>query len=749
MLEYVADPDSISANLAWTFVFMMPIVKILDSICSDFSLFLGTRVSVRMKAVIIGEVYAKALRRKITVTETTSEDSSVDDKKSSTDEDSSDEKESKTTAELGAIINLMAIDAFKVSEICGYLHYFVGAILMIIFCTVLLYNLLGWSALVGSMAIVVLLPVNYQFAQWLGRLQKQMLGVTDKRIQKLNETFQSIRIIKFFAWEDKFFQSAMDVRNEELKYLKYRAAVWCAASFVWFITPTLITLLSFYCYTIIEGNTLTAPVAFTALSLFTLLRSPLDQLADMTSFVIQSKVSLDRVADFLDEAETSKYDQLAQEKGPNSPEIGFEKATLSWNALSKSDFKLRDLNIAFKPGKLNVIIGPTGAGKTSLLLALLGEMDLLGGKVFLPGIIPRDDVIPDENGLTESVAYCSQSAWLLNDTIRGNITFGSPLSQKRYDEVIEACGLTRDLQILSAGDQTEVGEKGITLSGGQKQRVSLARALYSNSRHLLLDDCLSAIDSHTALWIYENCITGPLMQGRTCILVSHNVALTAQHAEWIVVMENGRVKNQGTTEVLLESGDLGDDELVKSSVLNSRTQSSQNLQLLDDKNAEMKAKAATIEQKLKKLKSSEDADEEGPLIKTDGKLVDEENKAEGVVSSKVYLDYAKVLGDWKVWTAIFVTSIASQIVYMYQSWWLRTWSIHSENDTALKSAITSMGQVIESFHLAQLLGVRNFIGAVKYVQFSANMVDQVAEQHSTLYYITIYGIIGFAYGFTA
>lgn len=212
----------------------------------------------------------------------------------------------------------MAIDAFKVSEICGYLHYFVGAILMIIFCTVLLYNLLGWSALVGSLAIVVLLPVNYQFAQWLGRLQKQMLGVTDKRIQKLNETFQSIRIIKFFAWEDKFFQSAMDVRNEELKYLKYRAAVWCAASFVWFVTPTLITLLSFYCYTIIEGHTLTAPVAFTALSLFTLLRSPLDQLADMTSFVIQSKVSLDRVADFLDEAETSKYDQLAQEKGPNS-----------------------------------------------------------------------------------------------------------------------------------------------------------------------------------------------------------------------------------------------------------------------------------------------------------------------------------------------------------------------------------------------------------------------------------------------
>ncbi|KAI5958337.1 YBT1 [Candida theae] len=714
VLEYVADPDSISANLAWTFVFMMPIVKVLDSICSGCSLFLGRRVCVRMKAVIIGQVYAKALRRRITVTET----------------DSTDSTEKESTAELGAIINLMAIDAFKVSEICGYLHYFVGAILMIIFCTVLLYNLLGWSALVGSLAIVVLLPVNYQFAQWLGRLQKQMLGVTDKRIQKLNETFQSIRIIKFFAWEDKFFQSAMDIRNEELRYLKYRSAVWCAASFVWFITPTLITLLSFYCYTMIEGRTLTAPVAFTALSLFTLLRSPLDQLADMTSFVIQSKVSLDRVADFLNEAETSKYDQLANEKTPNSPDIGFEKATLSWNASSKSDFKLRDLNITFKQGKLNVIIGPTGAGKTSLLLGLLGEMDLLGGKVFLPGILPRDELTPDENGLTESVAYCSQSAWLLNDTIRGNITFGAPFNQKRYDDVVEACGLSRDLQILSAGDQTEVGEKGITLSGGQKQRVSLARALYSNSKHLLLDDCLSAVDSHTALWIYENCITGPLMQGRTCILVSHNVALTAQHAEWIVVMENGRVKNQGTTEALLESGDLGDDELVKSSVLNSRTQSSQNLQSLDDKNADMKAKAATIEQKLNKLKNDE---EDEPLVKSNGKLVEEENKAEGVVGSKVYLDYAKVLGGWKVWTVILVAFVASQLVYMYQSWWLRTWSIHSEND----NSATTMG--VESSNVF-LPGVRNLL-TIRFVNLSV--------EHSTLYYITIYGIIGFAYGITA
>ncbi|KAI5953498.1 YBT1 [Candida jiufengensis] len=747
VLEYVADPASTSTNLAWTFVFMMPVMKMLDSIASGCSLFLGRRVCCRMKAVIIGEVYAKALRRKITVTET-KPDESLDDKDED-DESSEEPEENKKTAELGAIINLMAIDAFKVSEICGYLHYFVGAILMIGICTVLLYNLLGWSALVGSLTIVVLLPINYNMAQWMGRLQKKMLGVTDKRIQKLNETFQSIRIIKFFAWEDKFFESAMEIREEELSYLKWRCGVWCAAAFVWFITPTLITLLSFYCYTVIDGKTLTAPIAFTALSLFTLLRSPLDQLADMTSFVIQSKVSLDRVTDFLDEAETSKYDQLAQEKGPNSPEIGFENANLSWNQSSKTDFRLRDINITFKPGKLNVIIGPTGSGKTSLLMGLLGEMDLLNGKVFLPGIIPRDDLIPDKDGLTESVAYCSQSAWLLNDTIRGNIIFGAPFNQDRYDKVIDACGLTRDLQILGAGDQTEVGEKGITLSGGQKQRVSLARALYSNARHLLLDDCLSAVDSHTALWIYENCITGPLMEGRTCILVSHNVALTAQHAEWIVVMDNGRVKNQGTTEELLASGDLGDDELVKSSVMNSRNQSSSNLQSLGDRNAEMKSKLAVIEQKLQTLKTNDKTEDDEPLIKTDGKLVEEENKAEGVVGSKVYIEYAKVFGGWRVWTLILFAFVISQGVYMFQSWWLRTWSLHSEHVESLFVKYVGHGAVMDSSHYNQLPIVRNLMGAVKLFGFGYAKVNQSAEEHSTLYYISIYGIIGFVYAFTA
>lgn len=746
VLEYVADPSITPKNVAWSLVFLMPVSKIVDSFSSGCSLFLGRRVCVRMKAILIGEIYAKALRRKITVQDINEED--TEEKKTDGESDESSKKdgakEGSKTAELGAIINLMAIDAFKVSEICGYLHFFVSAILMIIICMSLLYSLLGWSALVGSFAIIALLPLNYKLATYVGKMQKDMLAVTDRRIQKLNETFQSIRIIKFFAWEDNFFNSIMNIRKEELSYLKWRTAAWCVASLIWFITPTIITILSFYCYCIIEGNTLTAPIAFTSLSLFTLLRSPLDQLSDMTSFVIQSKVSVDRVGEFLEEEETTKYDQLSNKPDENSPVIGFENASFSWNASSSNDFKLRDINVAFKEGKLNVIIGPTGAGKTSLLLALLGEMTLLEGKVFLPGIIPRDELVVDpRTGLTESVAYCAQSAWLLNDTIRNNIIFDAPFNQERYDKVVSACGLSRDFEILSAGDATEIGEKGITLSGGQKQRVSLARALYSNSKHVLLDDCLSAVDSHTSLWIYENCITGPLMLGRTCILVSHNVALTCQKAEWIVVMENGKIKTQGETEDLLSSGDLGDDDLVRTSVMNSRNQSSTNLNDLEDKNSDLKAKADVIDKKLKAL--GEEAPED--TKKTDGKLVEEESKAEGVVGFKVYRDFAKEFGGWPTWTYVIMAFVASQATYIFQSWWLRNWSSQSEKASQIMNIMSLVGisNINDNSQITSVPIIRTFMGAYHHTSRLFVTLNDYKVNHGTIYYLVMYGIIGVGY----
>lgn len=762
ILEYVQAPELTPSNLAWFYLFLMFFLRLINTLSFGVALYTGRRVCIRMKAIIIGEIYAKGLRRKMAVN---SKSDSDDEASTKNGEEGDSEKGNEEIRDIGGIINLMSVDAFKVSEICGYLHYFISGALAACIAIIFLYKLLGWSALVGAIAIVALMPVNYKLSLKVGDLQKQILAITDKRIQKLNESLQSIRIIKFFTWESKFYEQILKVRADELNALKTRCFISVSASFLSFLIPTFVTILSFGCFVFIQKRVLTTPVAFTALSLFNLLRIPLDDLAYMLSFVIQSKVSLDRVNDFLEEPETSKYEQLSEPRDANSPVVGFQNASFAWDINSESDFKLRDLNIAFKEGQLNVVIGSTGAGKTSLLLALLGEMEKIKGKVFLPGAVPRSRLTPDrESGLTDSVAYCAQSAWLLNDTIKNNILFASPYNSKRYHAVVEACGLARDFEILEYGDQTEVGEKGITLSGGQKQRVSLARALYSSSKNILLDDCLSAVDSHTALWIYENCITGPLMKGRTCILVSHNVALTVKNAKLIVLLDNGRVKSQGTPSELLAQGFLGDDELIKASILNNNSQEdaeevSVSLNLVPNRRASRSAapmhrKMSTLafdldepnnELQLERVVSrvstvNDRGNGNAATEEAQHNLIKEEAKAEGTVSKEVYLFYAKRYGGWISWIALLILFIGSQVINIGQSWWMRRWAYDSESGH-ISIKMFGYQQSFES----DMFSTSSFVSNEKlWKSPMAHVFGQQAE-HDTWFYMGIYTLIGFIF----
>lgn len=722
ILEYIDHPDEVPRNMAWLYVALMFGSEIVSAFFSNRSLYLGRRICTRVRATVTGEIYAKALRRRLTAdgnAEITSDLQNEEETGGVVEKDPSTVKE----RDMGSIINLMAVDAFKLSDVFAYLHYFINALVMLVVASVLLYNLLGWAAIVGCVTLLMLVPINYKISMIVGNLQKRMLKVTDERIQKLNETFQNIRIVKFFAWESKFEQDIMDVRMRELHYLRDRCLVWVGACFFWMATPTIVCTISFFFYTMIEGHLLTTPVAFTALSLFSLLKVPLDNFADMLSSVVQSIVSLDRIDEYLNEPECSKYDQLTAKRGPTSPLIGFENATFSWSKHSKNDFKLRDINISFQPGKLNVVIGSTGSGKSSILMALLGEMELDKGKVFLPGSTPKEELtVNPVTGLTESVAYCAQTPWLLNGTIRENILFASPFDKLRYINVIAACGLTRDLEILDGGDATQIGDKGVTLSGGQKQRVSLARALYSSAAYVLLDDCLSAVDSHTAVHIYEQCITGTLMKNRTCILVSHNVSLTVREAAWVVLMEDGRVKNQGVVEQLIDEGEFDAD--ITSSVIASRTPSSADLTKLGEEDADspenlLQRTAAVLE----KEEQETDSDK--------GKLVEEEHKSEGAVDPKVYKDYLKYFATNSEWTLMAILDILEQAIIVAQSWWLRVWT-RAASDGVHTMVIDGAVSVRNSVFL--------FVSSVEWNKPIITMFTSGA--HTTKYYISIYALIG-------
>ncbi|KAJ2332419.1 hypothetical protein GGH91_006181, partial [Coemansia sp. RSA 2671] len=234
-------------------------------------------------------------------------------------------------------------------------------------------------------------------------------------------------------------------------------------------------------------------------------------------------------------------------------------------------FALKDISLRFPVGGLSIIVGSTGSGKSSLLSALIGEMSLTAGKVIMPTADPntldaeltggRYSEIIEMSGqsrVMRDIAYVSQEAWLRNATIRENILFGEEYDQQRYEEVLRVCALKPDLRILDAGDRTEIGERGVTLSGGQKQRLTLARAVYSNRRILLIDDCLSAVDAHTGKHILMECLLGqtPLMLGRTRVLVTHHVSACMPHADYMAVMHDGRVTACGTPDEVQSQGGM-------------------------------------------------------------------------------------------------------------------------------------------------------------------------------------------------
>ncbi|RFU35837.1 hypothetical protein B7463_g476, partial [Scytalidium lignicola] len=645
-------------------------------------------------------------------------------------------------ANVGTIINLMSVDSFKLSEVTAYLHFlFASAPTQLIVAIFLLYKILGLSSIPGLIVMAILLPVNIALASGFGKIQKKIMAATDKRIHTTDEVMQNIRVIKFFAWENRFSQLVNEKRAVELKELRKKYVLWAFAVAIWNTVPVIITFFSFMFYTMVEKKPLYPSIAFTAISLFSILRVPLDQLGDMIAHVQESKVSVDRIEEFLNEEETEKYDQLTpditNEDGVEM--IGLKNATFSWggketvNSGISDAFRLMDIDIQFVIGELNIIVGPTGSGKTSLLMALLGEMTLIKGHVFLPGGYHREDVRPDpDTGLTETVAYCAQQAWLVNANIKENILFAAPLDENRYMEVIVACALERDLEILDAGDQTLVGEKGITLSGGQKQRISLARALYSNSRHILLDDCLSAVDSHTAKWIFEKAISGPLMQNRTCILVTHNVALCLPSSKLVVCLDNGRISINGSPDTIIASGILG-ESIAKSntgSAAVSRKPSGVALDADENKtNGQIGNGTAMKDTKAKKQdKVSKDAMEE--------------KKAEGGVKWDVMLLYLKSMGPWWFWVIAVIVFGIQQLGTLATNVWIRQWANQYDTETVYAHAITPKSFVGNSISISKMAGPLLSKVQPLFDPRKTSLLATIAPDVDVKYYLGIYALIG-------
>ncbi|OJJ48393.1 hypothetical protein ASPZODRAFT_140688 [Penicilliopsis zonata CBS 506.65] len=819
ILEYVEDPRSTTPNAAWLYAILLFAAGAVQGLADGQALWIGRRLGVKLRAIIIGEIYAKALRRKagafVDPSKKEQEEQKATDEEpqklkqkilsfgrkkkpssgetdpadhhnnndnnrndmnnnnNNNDNNTKDESEAEAAqANVGTIINLMAIDSFKVSEVGAYLHFLWASVpVQIIMAVTLLYRILGFSSFAGIGLMVLMLPVNISIARKFRTVQNEILKGTDARIHATDEVLQNIRIIKYFAWEQRFQDIVNDKRRAELRSLRVRYIVWSIAATLWYGLPILITFTSFFLYTVVEKKRLTPSIAFPALSMFSLLRVPLDQLADMMAHVQESKVSLDRVDKYLNEEETDKYNQLRDSNVTGeAPKIALEQATLTWGA-SKSPyrddptasdatadaFRLINVDVNFRIGRLNIVAGPTGSGKTSLLMALLGEMRLLSGQVHLPGGLGDRTELPvdPETGLMESVAYCAQEAWLVNATVKENIVFASRFDQRRYDAVIQACALERDLAILDAGDQTLVGEKGISLSGGQKQRISLARAMYSQARHLLLDDCLSAVDSHTAKHIFQEALSGPLMMNRTCILVTHNVALAVPDAHYVVVLDNGKIVAQGAPDEVIRSGALG-EELAKSHPVSragsqnlSRTQSDledhQGEYSADEANTAANPTAAAAAAKKNKNKAKDGKDKTNTLT---------ESKAVGSVKWTTIIMYLRAMGPWYYWVFAVLAFSLQQLGSVSTNVWIRQWAnAYSTQQVGVDHDVGSMATMAHlkspSFNVGRIPRMATWsalqLNAPATMASTGDVPADDNDEVRVSYYLGVYALLGILY----
>lgn len=310
---------------------------------------------------------------------------------------------------------------------------------------------------------------------------------------------------------------------------------------------------------------------------------------------------------------------------------------------------LRHMSVTFPKGELSVISGKTGAGKSLVLSAIIGEADLLKGKIFAPtapSILERHNHKANRgNWIIPSLkAYVAQTPWIENASLRDNILSSLPLDEERYSATIEACALRKDLEMLTDGDMTELGTNGINLSGGQKWRVTLARAIYSRAGILVLDDVFSAVDAHVGRHLLEKCLAGSLCRGRTRILVTHHVALCRSKAKFLVELGRAGIQHAGPIEDLQQDGTL--DLIESHEEAEQVTSSDETAAGVDDK---MSAVENGLGDPLKKVPST-----------TPRRFIEEESREKGAIKREVYKIYLKSSGGYLAWAVAFLLWVAYQ-----------------------------------------------------------------------------------------
>ncbi|XP_048586332.1 ATP-binding cassette sub-family C member 4 isoform X2 [Nematostella vectensis] len=557
------------------------------------------------------------------------------------------------------IANLVSSDVAKVDTAFFYLHYLILGPIEAIIVTVLLWQEIGVSCLAGMGLLFLLVPMQIGMSNFIMNLRNQAAQVMDQRVKVMREIISGIRPIKMYAHEPFTRALISMIRKAEIGWLKRLSKGKSLFTSIFYSSPALISFLSFMTYAL-TGHTLYASSVFTCVSLFNSALLLLEELCPKCQGLEQS-------------------DERPKE----------EECSLVANGISAYWSKdlpkptIDNLSFAVSQGRMLAVIGEIGSGKTSLLQAILGELPLSQGTLKIKG----------------KLAYTSQTPWVFNSSVRNNIIFDNEFDEQRYNDVVHACALDKDISMFYDGDKTLVGERGVSLSGGQRARISLARALYSDADIYLLDDPLSAVDIHIGMHLYKNCIMGYLSR-KARILVTHQFRYVKE-ADHIIAMSEGECVSRGTfDQVRLAGIDLvaicphttveEEEEMRDIQASAAHSLHHENLSVLNRrKRADSLASSvsAALSQggkvfpnmEMTHLLTGTIEDTEGDVVAPQVEIYEDnglpgETKHEGAVAIATYIQYFKSLHSIPASLFVLLLFVIAQTLSMLCDWWLSYWT---------------------------------------------------------------------------
>lgn len=518
------------ADGAWIWLAGITVSSISSAIVSHHLLWIEwSEMQIPIRAQLFMAIFQKAMKRK--------------DSKEETKPDTS----KKSTVFKPEGLNLLSIDTLGLSNFSAVNYVFPLSILRLLFGATFLWRLMGWqSALAGLVATSISVPMHTFLLNQKRAAGRSLARARDKKTKAVTEALHALRQIKFSSLEAQWEEHIEACRSEEIDFIRWNLKAGNILT-VWGVFAPFLAAASSICTYIYFQGSLAPSIVFPLIGILPLLQTTLQQLPKVTLDYFGARSYASRIDGFL--ARPEQKNVLAPSI---SGDVIFRNASITWpsDALkvpessekapdtSKHRFSLADLNLHFPVGKLSVISGKTGSGKTLILHAILGEVELLDGCITAPSMAQD-----------QPVAFVSQSPWLQNNTIQNNILFGQVLDEERYEAVLTSCALRPDLASLADGDQTLIGLRGVKLSGGQKARLAFGRALYSPAKLIVLDDIFAALDSHVAKETFE-ALTGELGQGRTRILVTHHVSMCLPKTSYIAVIEDNTIAYAGSPDVM-------------------------------------------------------------------------------------------------------------------------------------------------------------------------------------------------------